>query len=859
MQAWGFGAGNDKTFTMPAAVNNGVWHQVVLTYSGTTLTLYIDGVALAPQTATRATVMDQYGFGIGAIINPSDGNSGGFFNGSIDEVSFYTTVLDQTTVTNHYQLAGATFVDGSGPTGGSIDATGLTGTGSRYATSTTLSLALAKGTDSSGVATTGNQVLRATATLTSGNCGTYGSYTLITGGTDPVSPKADTVTDQACYSYQYVVFDTLGNATTYTSPDIKVDLTASAAPTLAFTTFTNTWWPGSGTTVYYRSAATPGSFTATATTTDSGSGIASYAFPALGTNWTSTPGALGVNVYSWSGAPAAPGTKNVTATNNAAGISTTSPFTMTADDTAPSAGAVTYGSVTQTTTTISVGFTTGTDAASGIGSRLLQRASATLTGTTCGTYGGFATISGGTNPGSSPVVDTVTAGNCYQYRYVVSDNVGNAHTATSANVVNVSATYFNLVSGSASLVSYWRLGENAISSDAMTDTTGVTLQSHVGAIGATWTKHPVSSSDAVITSAGRVRKGGVNTASALYYTSGVPAGADYTVEADIFVASEITNDIVGVVGRLDTSNANGTYYVARYEQSVHQWWLHKVVNGAWTGLGSFGQTVAVGSTYRLALDMTGTNIRVLVDGVQVISVTDAGISSAGRGGVAMGFHATASTSLTDSTGYHIDNFRISPPLADSKGTNHGDYFGGVATGQTGAVSGDANSAALFDGINDFGSVPRTIQDDFSIEFWFKSSQSAGSSCTQWWEGMRLVDTEVSGANSDFGVSLCQGKIIGGVGNTNDVSIVTPGTYNNNAWHHVVFTRTKLPAAMQLYVDGALVVAGTPNNTGSLTASSVITFGRAPGGGSYYSGLLDEVAVYSTVLSAATISAHYAAR
>jgi hypothetical protein len=856
MQAWGFGPGNDIVFTMPAAVNNGAWHQVVLTYSGTTLTLYIDGVALATQAATRATVMDQYGFGIGAIINPSDGNSGGFFNGSIDEVSFYTTVLDQTTVTNHYQLAGTTFVDGTGPTGGSIDATALTGTGSRYATSTTLSLALVKGTDLSGVATTGNQVLRATATLTGGSCGTYGSYTLITGGTDPVSPKADTVTDQACYSYQYVVLDTQGNATTYPSPDIKVDLTAPAAPTLAFSAFTNTYWPGSGTTVYYRSAATPGSFTATGTATDSVSGIASYAFPALGTNWTSTPGALGVNVYSWSGAPAAPGTKNVTATNNATGTSTNSPFTMTADDTAPTAGTVTYASVTQSTTTISVGFTAGTDAASGIGSRLLQRASATLTGTTCGTYSGFATISGGTNPGSSPVSDTVTAGSCYQYQYVVSDNVGNAQTATSANVVKVSQSYFNLTSGTSSLVNYWRLGENALASDTMTGTAGVTLDSRSSGFGTTWTKHAISTGDAVLTPAGRVRKTGTN-GGALYYATAVPASADYTVEADIFVASEVTNDIAGVVGRVSTGAQ--TFYVARYEQSTHQWWLHKVVNGTWSGLGSAAQTIAVSSTYRLALDMTGTNIRVLVDGVQVISVTDAGITSAGRGGVAMGYHATASTTLTDSTGYHIDNFGISPPLADSKGTNHGDYFGGVATGQTGAISGDANSAALFDGTNDFGSVSRTIQDDFSIEFWFKSSQSAGSSCTQWWDGMRLVDAEVNGSNSDFGVSLCQGKIIGGVGSNSDVSIVTPGTYNNNTWHHVVFTRTMSPAAMQLYVDGALVIAGTPNNTGSLTASTTLAFGRAPSGGFYYSGLLDEIAVYSTVLPAATISAHYAAR
>jgi hypothetical protein len=98
--------------------------------------------------------------------------------------------------------------------------------------------------------------------------------------------------------------DTLGNSTTYASPDIKVDLTAPVAPRLAHSAFANNLWSGTGTTIYYRSAATTGSFTTTATGTEALAGIASYQFPALGTNWTSNPGALGVNAYSWSRAPA---------------------------------------------------------------------------------------------------------------------------------------------------------------------------------------------------------------------------------------------------------------------------------------------------------------------------------------------------------------------------------------------------------------------------------------------------------------------------------------------------------------------------------------------------------------------------
>ncbi len=339
--------------------------------------------------------------------------------------------------TSAVQTFTITIPDTIGPTGGSVDASGLVGTGARYSKVLTLSLLLTKGADPSGLAPTGAVLNRATATLTSaagtadGVCGTYGTYTPVTGGTDPASPKADSVPASGCYTYQYVVKDTIGNSTTYTSPNIKVDNSPPSTPMLAFSAFTKVYWSGSGTTVYYNStAATAGSFTATATATDTASGILSYAFPALSSG-TSTPGALGVNRYSWNAVPTA-GAKNVTAANNATGTSANSLFTLTGDATAPTAGSVSYFNGSQTSTTISVTFANGADTGSGIATRLLQRASATLTGTTCGTYSSFSTVAA--NPTTSPLTDTVAHGNCYKYQYLVTDNVGNVRTNASASV-----------------------------------------------------------------------------------------------------------------------------------------------------------------------------------------------------------------------------------------------------------------------------------------------------------------------------------------------------------------------------------------------------------------------------------------
>ena len=57
------------------------------------------------------------------------------------------------------------------------------------------------------------------------------------------------------------------------------------------------------------------------------------------------------------------------------------------------------------------------------------------------------------------MADTVTAGTCYRYQYVVADNVGNQDTVTSSSVVKVIPTYATLMTAVGNLVNWWRLGE----------------------------------------------------------------------------------------------------------------------------------------------------------------------------------------------------------------------------------------------------------------------------------------------------------------------------------------------------------------------------------------------------------------
>src|SRR5207342_1601668 len=130
----------------------------------------------------------------------------------------------------------------------------------------------------------GAQLLRASAPLSSdgvanGSCGAFGPFTQV-GTNGPASPRSDAVpADRTCYRYEYVASDKVGNQTTYTSPDVKVDAVAPPAPALSFSALSNAYWSGVGAAVFYRPTAGSGGFQLIATSADTTAGIASYSLP----------------------------------------------------------------------------------------------------------------------------------------------------------------------------------------------------------------------------------------------------------------------------------------------------------------------------------------------------------------------------------------------------------------------------------------------------------------------------------------------------------------------------------------------------------------------------------------------------
>jgi hypothetical protein len=201
----------------------------------------------------------------------------------------------------------------------------------------------------------------------------------------------------------------------------------------------------------------------------------------------------------------------------------------------------------------------------------------------------------------------------------------------------------------------------------------------------------------------------------------------------------------------------------------------------------------------------------------------------------------------------------------SNGSYNGFWFGITWTvyatlGVTGALAGDTNTAIATDGSSGqyATTANRPIQDDFSIEFWLRATAAGSGSGTEWFNYNGLVDADDNSFltnNQDFGTSFGpNGVIRAGVGPSN-VTIASGPGYNDGAWHHVVFTRTRSTGALALYVDGAQVATGT-GGTQSLNKPSDIRFGGLRTGGRFFNGRRDEVAVYTTVLDPTTILDHY---
>jgi PKD repeat protein len=204
-----------------------------------------------------------------------------------------------------------------------------------------------------------------------------------------------------------------------------------------------------------------------------------------------------------------------------------------------------------------------------------------------------------------------------------------------------------------------------------------------------------------------------------------------------------------------------------------------------------------------------------------------------------------------------------PSIADSQGTATGTASSGVGFGQAGAVAGDPNTAARFDG-NNAAKAPLNLSgtSKATVEFWLKwdgyvDDDALALELTENFNqnsGGFIVDPDAPQEGGSFGIGIGEGS------SRNNVFFTRPSA---GIWHHYAFVLdSSAVAAQQIvpYVDGqpvAYVKTASGIGAGNF-ANSVLNFMSRNGEILRGRGILDEVAIYNRSLSAAEIAAHRAA-
>ncbi|MEE2906224.1 MAG: DUF1553 domain-containing protein [Planctomycetota bacterium] len=162
--------------------------------------------------------------------------------------------------------------------------------------------------------------------------------------------------------------------------------------------------------------------------------------------------------------------------------------------------------------------------------------------------------------------------------------------------------------------------------------------------------------------------------------------------------------------------------------------------------------------------------------------------------------------------------------------------------------GHRGHALLVRGVENAMTVPRPIQDDFTISVAFRpDADGPGDGEPRWFLGSGLVDGEISGVVDDLWISWFKnGRVTAGVGNP-ETFLASPPGLALGQWHVAALTRNRETGLVQLWVDGELVDEKT-GGTQALTSPDVLAIGRMHPGGNPFHGAIDEVRIYDRVLS-----------
>lgn len=210
------------------------------------------------------------------------------------------------------------------------------------------------------------------------------------------------------------------------------------------------------------------------------------------------------------------------------------------------------------------------------------------------------------------------------------------------------------IGGTAKVATQVGGGEVDFVTDTFTEASDISLTSHTGELGATWTQHTsYPAAPNLDADNDQIYPAGDPSAA---HASGVPPSADYCVEGVVKVESIVSAN-AAITWRVDT--AANTKMIFQLNNGTG-WRMRKIVAGTQTTIGAEDTTTnipSVGETRTMRACSVGDAHTAYINGVLLGTVggTDASVTAAGRAGVRF------SGPIAETTGYHFQSFRAFTP------------------------------------------------------------------------------------------------------------------------------------------------------------------------------------------------------
>ena len=302
----------------------------------------------------------------------------------------------------------------------------------------------------------------------------------------------------------------------------------------------------------------------------------------------------------------------------------------------------------------------------------------------------------------------------------------------------------------------------------------------------------------------------------------------------------------------DYDDTNLTYKVVRADQTATPLYTTTLPSSFWNRpLATFvDKTAKSGQTYRyrvITSDPKGNTTQ-----SDYISITMPTTSLSDYGKAVLDDGASNYWRLGDAD---------QPTLADLAGGNAMTKGSGVTPASGGAINGDADGSASYDGTSAGASgssvaVPST--DTFTAEAWIKTTTTNGGKIL----GFGSSSTGSSSSYDRHVYMNNSGRLTFGVYTGNTETITTSGeAYNDGSWHHVVAELS--PAGMALWVDGLQkgsnpsVTSGQPYTGYWRVGGDNLGGWPTRGSSDYFAGQIDDAAIYPTALPVTQIRDHFA--